>query len=401
MKLFALLSVLLHNAILLCSLEISRRYVLRNGGATLATGIVLLPTSASHAARGAAELDFEFYMRDLIGGNRKEGNIQSSTPPPVSPPRQLTDPLRDLILNDACSADCLSILALIETVLVSNKNSNDVEDPRYIERDIQQRITSYRERARRGFYARAPWQAESLTDQYFFDLTSYALWRTAADLLPNYQDRDAFVRKTGRFIYKNCKKYELLKNEPVQKDGIKGTVDCVDEVLQLFQLNGFCSGYRLGEAVKELPFFDELDDDALKIGGAVDCLISVFNPATLGAALQITGEQSRFAPDFIGPTLAAMWETVGLRPTWETYFVDQEYRPNPKGTTFSVLFIQFIDSIFKLIFHTNHLIHSLAFTFQKTISLMSSFFNFRLFLILSLGSTDSFENCVIHGITRV
>jgi hypothetical protein len=335
---YFVLLFLFHNAVLLNSLEISRRYVLRNGGATLATGIVFLPTSASHAARGAAELDFEFYMRDLIGGNRKEGNIQPSNLPPVPPPRQITDPLRDLILNDACSADCLSILALIETVLVSNENSYDVEDPRYIERDIQQRITSYRERARRGFYAREPWQAEKLTDQYFFDFTSYALWRTAADLLPNYQDRDNFVRKLGRFIYKNCKKYELLGKEPVGKDGIRGTADCVEEVLELFQRNGFCSGYRLGEVVKEkdekFPLFDELDDDALQVGGTVDCLISVFNPATLGAALQITGEQSRFAPDFIGPTLAAMWETAGLRPTWETYFVDQEYRPNPKGATF-------------------------------------------------------------------
>lgn len=63
----------------------------------------------------------------------------------------------------------------------------------------------------------------------------------------------------------------------------------------------------------------------------MDVLVTVRQPATLGASLQITGEQSRFAPDFVGPTLAALWQDVaGLSATWETYFVDSTYRPNPK-----------------------------------------------------------------------
>ena len=108
----------------------------------------------------------------------------------------------------------------------------------------------------------------------------------------------------------------------------------MNEVLRVFVESGFCSGYRIGEAVKNeedaLPVFDALDDDALASGATVDCLVSVFEPATLGASLQITGEQSRFGPDFVGPTLAALWETNGISARWETFFVDPEYRPNPK-----------------------------------------------------------------------
>jgi hypothetical protein len=63
----------------------------------------------------------------------------------------------------------------------------------------------------------------------------------------------------------------------------------------------------------------------------VDCLISIFRPATLGASLQITGEGSRFSPEFVGTTLTALLDAeFGIRARYETYFVDQEYRANPK-----------------------------------------------------------------------
>jgi hypothetical protein len=115
------------------------------------------------------------------------------------------------------------------------------------------------------------------------------------------------------------------------------TADGVKDVLDLFASSGFCKGYRLGEQQQQreeegVPLFDELDDDAARVvGTSVDCLIGVLEPATLGASLQITGEQSSFAPDVTGPTLAAAWERAGFSVTWESFFVDPTYRPNPKG----------------------------------------------------------------------
>ena len=49
----------------------SRRDLLRCGGllAIVGSSVLFLPTELASAARGAAELDFEFYMRDLLGGN--------------------------------------------------------------------------------------------------------------------------------------------------------------------------------------------------------------------------------------------------------------------------------------------------------------------------------------------
>lgn len=115
------------------------------------------------------------------------------------------------------------------------------------------------------------------------------------------------------------------------------TVPVQIEILNLFQATNFCTKYCLGDEKDEvrtgLNLFDSLDDDEIKSGGSVDCLVSIFDPSTLGGALQITGEGSRFAPDFVGPTLAAVWERVAdgnVGVQFESYFVDPVYRANPK-----------------------------------------------------------------------
>jgi hypothetical protein len=207
-------------------------------------------------------------------------------------------------------------------------------DDRTIGEDIQSRVNSLRERTSRSFSTRSPWREEHVSDQYYFDFTSYALWRTAAELLPDFGDRDKYVRNVGKMIYERLKSEKLLSSYPPRKDNVLvNTLPSTIEILELFKSSQFCKGYRIrgDDSKDEADFvFDELDDESLAAGGSVDCLVSVYEPTTLGASLQITGEQSRFGPDFVGPTLAALWDEAGIRSKWETFFVDPVYRPNPK-----------------------------------------------------------------------
>mmetsp|Transcript_4885 Transcript_4885/g.10769 ORF Transcript_4885/g.10769 Transcript_4885/m.10769 type:complete len:111 (+) Transcript_4885:2-334(+) len=104
------------------------------------------------------------------------------------------------------------------------------------------------------------------------------------------------------------------------------------------------SSYRLGgedESRRGRYVFDELDDDDIKSGSTVDCLASIYEPAVLSSALQITGEGSRFSPDFVGSTMAAVWEEAGIKASYESYFVDPVYRPNPKDFFPTERLIQF------------------------------------------------------------
>lgn len=144
-------------------LSVDRRALLRDAAAVIggATTTTLVASPPAHAARGAAELDLEFYLRDLVGGNRQEGNILPSQPPPIQPPRVLKDTLR--LLDD--SSECLAVQALLQTLRADDTNASE---------RIRSSVVRYRDKAKRSFAAKAPWNEESFSDQYYFDLTAYA-----------------------------------------------------------------------------------------------------------------------------------------------------------------------------------------------------------------------------------
>ena len=317
-----LLSVVCMLAIPLAALQLpghetasrSRRRIFE--GAVLTGSSWVLLQQDAVAAKGAAEYDLEYYMRDLFGGNAREGNVLPSKPPPVSPPRTLQGPLLPLLLQDDCDPTCTPTQALLQQI------QGDASR-------ITTRMQDYRAKASRSFAARAPWNEEHVTDQYYFDVTSYALWKTAADLLPDYVQRDAFARNVGRILYGEATKSGLLKTQATRSKRLTETIPAVMEIMKLFSSSQYCTGFRLGDK-DQAVLFDELDDDDLLSGATVNCLVSVYEPASLGASLQITGEQSRFIPEYVGATMAAMWEQAGIKATYETYFVDPEYRPNPK-----------------------------------------------------------------------
>ncbi|CAB9502874.1 expressed unknown protein [Seminavis robusta] len=312
------------------------------------------------AARGAFELDSEYYLRDLLGGNKKEGSVLPSKPPPTPPPRTLQGPLVPLLLNNDYLPTCIPVQVLCEQVAKQQQQN-------VAAKSIAEKATDIRARASRSFYSRAPWEREDVIDQYYFDLTAYALWKTAAECLPNYADRDAFVRNVGRRLYQQLcilQPLQLTLSSSSSSSSAKSVVAseaAVVAILNAFRSSNFCKGFRIAtdqsldnnsnngknNANTNEPVFDSLDDEALGLGATVACLVSIYEPATLGASLQITGEQSRFAPDLIGPTLAALWEAMGIKSSWEVFFVDPEYRPNPKDYYPNEKLLQFSLTVYR------------------------------------------------------
>jgi hypothetical protein len=318
--LFLLIALFERPCVTSLSLSTTRRQILLQ---PIVLGSLAAPQNAN-AARGAAELDLEFYVRDLIGGNRPEGNVQASTLPILAPPRTLS-PFFEKVLNKECSIDCLATQQLIAQI----QRRDQKRETALLEKEIHRQAHTIGEGARKSFYSRAPWESETMTDQYFFDLTAYSFWKTAAVLLPNFADRDMFVRNLGRSIYQSLRDERLLQTK-CREESLSSSIPCVVAVLDCFVSTNFCKAYRLGEKIDdEYLFLDDIDNQAWSNGVSVDCLLSIFESATLGSSLQITGEQSRFIPDLVGPTIAAVWDTQST-VQWESYFVDPEYRPNPK-----------------------------------------------------------------------
>ena len=300
-----------------------------------ASTILLLGTSSpAYAARvkGAAEYDFEYYMRDLFMGNNKEGNLPASNAPPPHPPRNLQGQLLPLLLDDELQ-NCIPIQELAKITNIPF----DV---------ISQQTRSVRSKVQSAFKTTHPYKTESVSDEYYFDLTCYALWRVAAAAIPtDYKKRDQYIRIIGRRLLDEVISKEMISKKSIdmlqnkKELSLTDTIPIQIDILNLFQNTNYCTNYRLGDKNDEertgLGVFDSLDDEDISSStgsGSVDCLVSIFDPATLGGALQINGEGSRFAPDFIGPILASVWERVcGSKAVrFESYFVDPEYRENPK-----------------------------------------------------------------------
>lgn len=325
--------------------NLSRRQLLLSGVATT-TAAVFLPTNAAHAARakGAAELDLEFYVRDLVSGNKKEGSISpSKNGPPVPPPRTLKGPIIPMLLNKECNADCIPVQALIKEIQDQDKVAGrSITSEEAIVKEIQSKVDAIRERTKDSFFSKAPWKEEEVTDQYYFDFTIYALWKTAAQLIENNQNRDRFMRNIGRSLVSKLQTEKILtpsnfdpQKEPSKDNGaLVSSIPAIMEVLNIFKSSGYSKNFRIrssDDIGDDGPVFDDLDDESLSMVGTTNCLVSIYEPATLGASLQLNGENSRFAPDFVGTSLAAVWENYGgIRTTWDVFFVDPEYRPNPK-----------------------------------------------------------------------
>eukprot|EP00980_Cylindrotheca_fusiformis_P003719 scaffold823_cov86-Cylindrotheca_fusiformis.AAC.6 len=368
-----IIKIILGSCLLFCSTTInalsdqtkqpiSRRKILHH---TTLNTVVVIPTmmmtttrtEPANAVKGAAELDLEYYIRDFMGGNpRREGTVGPSsaatTAATAGPPRRLSGPLIPLLLNNDCTPSCIPVQALIQQIQQSRGGGNQSEETK-IAQEIQTKVQILRDKVGKSFYARNPWLEESVVlDQYYFDVTAYALWKTAAELLPNFVHRDQFVRRLGRLLYDamlQTNQLVVVDTAPALVDGSNSnnnttslvqSLPVILQVLDLFQSSNFCKGYKIRQddssssSEDEDPLiFDELDDESLVVSGlSVDCLVSIYEPATLGASLQINGEQSRFGPDLVGTTLAAVWENVAdiQSSSWETFFVDPEYRPNPK-----------------------------------------------------------------------
>ena len=266
-------------------------------------------------------------------GNNREGNLPVSNAPVPQPPRELRGRLLPLLLDDDLQS-CIPILELanISRIPIST---------------LSGKIRDVRSKVQTAFKVAHPWRDECVCDEYYFDLTCYALWKTASNAISiDYVQRDMFMRSIGRRLLNEMMNF-LSKSsvdtlQSTNGPSLTDTVPCVIEILDVFLSSNYCTGYRLGGENDDertgLKVFDTLDDEEISSrgggGGSVDCLVSIFDPATLGGSLQINGEGSRFAPDFIGPILAAVWERVGgddvVGVSFESYFVDPVYRPNPK-----------------------------------------------------------------------
>lgn len=180
----------------------NRRRIFLSSMLTTTSTTILVGSSPAYAAKGAAEYDLEYYMRDLFMGNNKEGNLQVSTGPPPHPPRTIKEPLLSLLLDD----ELQSCIVIQELAKISNIPIDT----------IAEQTKAVRSKVQTAFKVSHPYESERVSDNYYFDLTCYSLWRVAASgATQDFAKRDVFIRNIGKKLL-----HEIISKQLISKQSI-------------------------------------------------------------------------------------------------------------------------------------------------------------------------------------
>jgi len=255
--------------------------------ASAAAALFLFSPFTANAARikGAAELDAEAYLVDLLKGNPLTGGAEQS-PLQIRPARVL-------------DKDFATFLDTTTLGLISKISGQPSEK-------VKKEVTTFRQTVEPGFQRRAPFPSDDLTNERCFDCYSYADFRVAAKLIPNLRARAAFVQELGEAVLNEVVKCAPgIKSNDAQKDGLDGTIEGVKQILAYMQSKGFLKDSKINSEDYVRASWDE--------GYNLELLVTVVEPATLGGNIQFTGEGFLFHPDYVAETLLAYLGRCGVK----------------------------------------------------------------------------------------
>jgi hypothetical protein len=252
-----------------------------------AAALFLFSPSTANAARikGAAELDAEAYLVDLLKGNPLTGGAEQS-PLQIRPARVL----------DKDFATFLDTTTLGQISKISGQSLEKVN----------KEVTTFRQTVEPGFQRRAPFPSDDLTNERCFDCYSYADFRVAAKLIPNLRARAAFVQELGEAVLDEIVRGAPgIKSNDAQKDGLDRTIAGMKQILAYMQSKGFIKDAKINSEDYDRASWDE--------GYNLEVLVTVVEPATLGGNIQFTGEGFLFHPDYVAETLLAYLGRCGVK----------------------------------------------------------------------------------------
>lgn len=192
---------------------------------SILTSILFAPTAAK-AARGAAEMDAEVYLRSLFG----------QKPSQIFPKQLFTSPRT---LNKDFTETILNTLLSTASELTEKSVSF-----------IKEKVESNLPYSLKYFQTFLPIRATSLDDQYYLDVYLYNCYLEIGKLLPRSEDRVNFQRLVGRRLL-HAIYSDYLHDTPSERlPSISSQVDMgLRRILNVFNETRLIGRYKLNDAV--------------------------------------------------------------------------------------------------------------------------------------------------------
>ncbi len=261
---------------------------------------------SASAAKGAFEMDAEYYLNNLFSGNKGEAAKTGIERRPIyKSARKVASSTSDAIVNE------ITDLAV------------DSSDTKVTREDILKQIERLRASKLPYFKTFAPIAEESLTDQYFLDITLYCLYQVAAKLIPMSQERVKFRTKVGEKVlglFEGGQRYTLpASNQP----SMQRVASSVTALLNEFKDKGVIASFQFDEE----DVGDELfAKQAFEEKAPVSFQVTVDEPVTLLAFLEGQREDTFFHPEITGSSIVALLRKQGFSCKYEDYLLDNYYR---------------------------------------------------------------------------
>ena len=275
---------------------------------------IVLPYFISNKAwantKGAFELDLEYYMNDLLKRDNINKNEQLFFPSP-----------RKLNLSIATDIYEIIVSSIEQVALI--RNLNDIVDKK-LETELNK------------FRAFVPIQAQVLSDQYYFDIRLFSLYKYIYDKVPNSVTR-VLIREE---VAKNIGNYIIPMKSPkvVDSNPLIKTSEDIEKVLQFYKSIGFIGEYTYNK--------DDVIDDNLSnynTGYPISTNIVLTRPVGLIPFLTFEkDENTLFHPELYGSVLKYVGELNGVKFTFEDYLLDEYYREKAREVTAQDILLEIV-----------------------------------------------------------
>lgn len=270
--------------------------------------MVILGTSlgfagSACAAKGAFEMDAEYYLNNIFSGNKGEAAKTGTERRPIyKSARKVASSTSEAIYSE-----------IVDLVVESSKTKVTREE-------VLEQVDSLRASKLPYFKAFAPLAEESLADQYFLDVTLYCLYQVAAKLIPSSQERVKFRTKVGARVLALMRSGNALSTST---PSIQRTVSIITALLKELKDKGIIASFIFDDEDAGDVLFAE---QAFEQKAPVSFQVTVNEPVTLLSFLEGQREDTFFHPEIIGSSIAALCRKLGFHSKFEDYLLDNYYR---------------------------------------------------------------------------
>lgn len=271
------------------------------------TSSVLITPKISNAVnqKGAFEMDMDFYVRNILNGNNAQIEnekkvTKSFYPSPRKMDITITTKMINIIKTIASKMSSLSIETLNE----------------YIDIELPKKLVQLK--------ANIPITNENFSDQYYFDIYLYLIYKSIENVISKSEDRVLLRQKVGDEILQLLinDKFINIKNSQRKKDVVE-LASNVKLLLQSFVKIGLISSFIFDDDDLADQYYA---DSSFREGLPVSFQFTLREPATLLGFIEQNKNDTFYHPEIIASTIASYCRLQGFNTRFEDYLVDNYYR---------------------------------------------------------------------------